>query len=197
MTRMKREDNPDPRLINAEDHAWHRAINDHHDELRAAGGEVTFKPWMYEAKAAAHEASRLQHLFAMERTSRLPVVHTQCSHSAPEPVADNHLTCCLGVEARKCPELAALDKADLPPDSIDRIKAWTCVGHILSEGGDVSNEGYLTTVDDRMFWDRVHDSLAAGDAWCMADLENGGICKRESGHEGPHVPDEEVGRAKE
>lgn len=49
-----------------------------------------------------------------------------------------------------------------PPEQRDWIKAWTCVSHILANGGDVAGEGFLTTVDDRMYWDSVHESLAAG-----------------------------------
>lgn len=67
------------------------------------------------------------------------------------------------MECRKCPHLAALDKAEMEPEKRDWIKAWTCVGHILSKGGDVAGEGFLTTVDDRMYWDSVHQSLAWAD----------------------------------
>jgi hypothetical protein len=34
------------------------------------------------------------------------------------------------------------------------------LAHIVSTGGDTMNEGFLLRVDDRMFWDNVHASLA-------------------------------------
>ena len=79
------------------------------------------------------------------------------------PVPENRLSCCLGVECRKCPELLALEKASLTPEQIDVAKAWTCVGHIASQGGDPMKKGYLLTVGDRMFWDNVYESLSQTD----------------------------------
>jgi hypothetical protein len=48
------------------------------------------------------------------------------------------------------------------PEDIDIAKAWTCAAHIVSEGGDRMNEGYIVTVSDRMYWDRVCENLSAG-----------------------------------
>lgn len=140
------------------DHRWHVAINKHSNECRKIGED--WPRFMYEAKTASQESERLALLFAREREGKLCKVHRQCSHSAPEPVEDNHLTCCLGKKCKECPHLLALEKADLPPEEIDKAKAWTCVAHILQNGGDVAGEGYLMTVDDRMFWDRVYDSMS-------------------------------------
>ena len=51
------------------------------------------------------------------------------------------------------------------PGEIDAAKAWTCAAHIVSSGGDPLKEGYLLTVDDRMFWDNVYTNMSAqGDA---------------------------------
>jgi hypothetical protein len=100
------------------------------------------------------------YVLRLEREGKMPQQHKQCSESDPVPVQDNHLTCCLGVECRKCPELLALEKADMPPPQIDVAKAWTCAAHIVSQGGDVAGEGYLLTTDDRMYWDNVYKSLA-------------------------------------
>lgn len=44
----------------------------------------------------------------------------------------------------------------------DLAKAWTCAGHIVTEGGDTANEGFVLTVDDRMYWDNVYHSLSQG-----------------------------------
>lgn len=149
------------RLIYPMDHEWHVAINRHSDERRIEG-----KPWdemrfMYEAKGMADEVPRMAMLFKAERENALPQTHQQCSKQSPEPVKENHLSCCLGVKARECPHLLALEKMERStPDNIDAAKAWTCAAHIVSKGGDHAGEGYMLRVDDRMYWDRVHASLA-------------------------------------
>lgn len=139
------------------DHRWHVGIN----------ASQSHEHFMYEAKAASQEVGRLTYWFARERLDEMPKLHRHCSLSPTVPVEDNHLTCCLGVECRKCPFLAALDKADLDGDERDRAKAWTCVAHVLTESGKKpmldTSEGYVLTTDDRMFWDETYRSLAAGD----------------------------------
>lgn len=159
---MTRKHLPDPTLDRESDHPWHVSINRFMDSARAAG-EYERRRWMYEAKYLASEVPRMALLFGKERRGELPKPHKQCSLSPTEPVADNHLRCCLGVECRKCPELLALDSADMPPEEIDKAKAWTCGAHIVSEGGDSSLEGYLLTVDDIMFWRRTYESMAGVD----------------------------------
>lgn len=143
------------------DYPWHGAINRHCDGQREAGKE--WPRFMYDAKHAAGEVSRLPLLFAREREGKLCKTFRLCSCcSEGKHIVDNHLTCCLGVECRKCPHLAALDKAEgMTPEQIDQMKAWTCVAHILANGGDRMGEGFIITVDDRMFWDRVCQSLAS------------------------------------
>lgn len=138
-------------------HEWHVAINRFHDSRPHGEGSA----WMYEAKDAADEIPRSAILFAAEREDRLPKVHQQCSFSAPEPIAKNELTCCLGVKCAECPQLKAIESAKLAPEQIDLAKAWTCAIHIVSKGGDQAREGYLLTTDDRMFWDRTYANLAA------------------------------------
>jgi len=150
---------PDPSVDGTARHPWHVAINRYHEDLRTAGdGER--RSWMYEAKSLADEVPRLVILFEKERLGLLDKHYKQCSRAEVVPVEDNRLTCCLGVECRSCPALLALEKAETTPEMIDRAKAWTCAAHILSEGGDVAGEGYLLTVDDRMFWDRTYASMA-------------------------------------
>jgi hypothetical protein len=51
----------------------------------------------------------------------------------------------------------------LTPEQQDEAKAWTCVAHILMQGGDHMNEGYLLTTGDRMFWERVYENLSASE----------------------------------
>jgi hypothetical protein len=143
-------------------YAWHVRLNQiseqlGHDKMR----------WMYAAKEVAEESSRLPYWFKLEREGKLPELHRQCSRSPDEPIQDNHLTCCLGIECRKCEFLVALNDLPVSGEELDRIKTWTCVTHILKEsairGFVDTSEGMILTVDDRMFWDNVYTSLAAYD----------------------------------
>ncbi len=142
-------------------HEWHVAVNRHGDDWRKSGKAWDEMRFMYEAKKRADEVPRMVILFKQEREGALPQMHKQCSMQEAVPVKDNHLSCCLGVKARECPHLVALEKVErCTPDDIDTAKAWTCAAHIVSQGGDHANEGYMLRVDDRMFWDNVHASLA-------------------------------------
>lgn len=145
-------------------HEWHVAVNRHSDEWRKADKEWGEMRFMYEAKRMADEVPRMVMLFRQERENALPQTHQQCSMQAPVPVKDNHLSCCLGVKARECPHLLALEKIErATPEDVDEAKAWTCAAHIVSQGGDRMGEGYMLRVDDRMFWDNVYSSLAQTD----------------------------------
>lgn len=142
-------------------HEWHAAVNRHGDEWRKAGNDWSEMRFMYDAKELADEVPRMVMLFRQEREGALPQTHQQCSMQAPVPVKDNHLMCCKGVKTRECPHLRALEKIErCTPAEVDVAKAWACAAHIVSTGGDVMNEGFLLRVDDRMFWDNVHASLA-------------------------------------
>lgn len=140
-------------------HSWHRVINEFHKDKIGKN----WQGWMYDAKDIADEVPRSSNLFGLERKGELPKIHQQCSHSLPEPVIDNHLSCCLGVECRKCEMLMALDKAAMEPEQIDEIKAWTCIAHILTEKGKRefidTSEGYILTTDDKMYWETVYSHL--------------------------------------
>lgn len=140
-------------------HEWHVQINRFGEER----GHDKFDEYkfMYEAKSAADEIPRLQMLFGRERRNQLPKGHQQCSHCAPEPVQNNHLTCCLGERCSECPMLQAIEKMDRPDDDKDFAKAMTCATHIISKGGDMAGEGFVLTVDDRMFWGNVYQSLSS------------------------------------
>lgn len=142
-------------------HEWHVAVNRHQDAQRAAGKDWGEARFMYEAMHLADEVPRMVMLFQQERENALPKTHQQCSMQAPVPVKDNHLSCCLGIKTRECPHLLALEKIErCAPDDVDAAKAWTCAAHIVSQGGDRMNEGYMLRVDDRMFWDNVYANLA-------------------------------------
>lgn len=167
------------------DHAWHVELNQYGaphgfipDDANGFDPAHDGKSFMYEAKSVAAELPRLALLFGMERRGELAQRHHQCSRDDHgEAVTDNHLTCCLGVECRKCPHLAAIDRvttgrdysvrpsveAPIPDEQRDVLKAWTCATHILMRGGDTAREGYILTTDDRMYWQNVYASLAGGD----------------------------------
>lgn len=149
------------RLQHTLSNEWHAAVNRHSDEWRKDGKEWGDMRFMYEAKSMADEVPRMVMLFRQERENALPQTHQQCSQQALVPVKDNHLTCCKGVKTRECQHLLALEKIGrCEPGDVDTAKAWTCAAHIVSTGGDMMGEGYLLRVDDRMFWDNVHASLA-------------------------------------
>ena len=142
---------------------WHVAIN----QFNNNGIAGTWQSWMYDAKNMINEIPRIAYWFGQERKGELPQIHQQCSHSEPEQIIDNHLSCCLGVKCKECPFLLALEKAEVAPEQLDEMKAWTCAAHILSEKGKRmidDTEGYILTVDDKMYWERVYESLSrAGD----------------------------------
>lgn len=157
-------DRPDGRML----HEWHVQINRHHESRRADG--AAWLHWMYMGKTLADEVPRMALLHGMERRGELANTHVQCHHAAcdntPQEVPDNHLSCGLGVKCRECPHLLVLNDAKLTPEQLDYAKAWTCAAHMLEEnkGKDCSGgEGWLTTVDDRMYWDRVYQNMAADD----------------------------------
>ncbi len=143
-------------------HEWHVSVNAHQSALRAAGKDTAH--FMYDAMSAAHETHRLALLFADERKETLRTSHRACSQQDATAIESNYLKCCLGVKCAECPHLVALNSMQrATPEQIDVAKAWTCVAHILSSGGDLSGEGYVLDVSDRMYWDNLHQSLAMVD----------------------------------
>ena len=139
------------------DGGWHGAINEYSSEARKTGN---FPKFMYEAKKAAMDLPRLVELFKQERLGQLPEIHQQHSRSQPEAIVFNRLSCCLGEVCRECPILKSLDGID--ESVVDFAKAWTCISHIISSGGDFANEGYILTKSDTMFWHRVYENLSHG-----------------------------------
>lgn len=140
------------------DYEWHYKLNDYNTI-----GNGNFNHWMYEAKRGASEIERMQRQFKAERLGELPKIHKQCSMSAPVEVKENYLTCCIGERCSECPYLKAVSKAKATPEEIDFIKSWTCLAHILSKPNHEidTSEGYLLTVDDRMYWQNVYQSLSS------------------------------------
>lgn len=151
-------------LDRQESYTWHWWLNSLKDHDSMA----------YEWKRALEELGRLPELFRRERLGLLPKQHRQCSMSKPVPVVEK-LTCALGVEVSKCEILASLSKSfqetgkkfypDMADESLDRLKAYTCVGHILQEASKAphaidTSEGYILTESDRRYWDHVHKSMS-------------------------------------
>lgn len=163
------------RLDHALSHDWHVAINKFNDGKHGDN----FNHTLYLAKEMADEVPRLALLFKIERTETLPKMHKPCSCCEARPIAKNELTCCLGVKCAGCPMLHALEKATRSPEEIDIMKAWTCATHIATECGPGrhvdTSEGFILTTDDRMYWDGVYASLAAGDE-LDADEQNTKEC---------------------
>jgi len=186
LAELKERDRPHRRLRDM-DHLFHTWINRRQDERSNAG-----EPWehdLYEWKAALQELRRLPHWLRQARTGTLPTVHQQCSHSAPEPIPANRLTCALGADVTECPILRSLYASfeeqrthiaayngepsypDLTADDGDEIAARVCTWHIFTEqfrrvvSGRPqidTSEGYVQDEGDRMFWGNVYDSLRRG-----------------------------------
>lgn len=140
---------------------WHGVLNGYNTAKNHHG-------FMYEAKNIAEQMPLMIKLFNLEDANELPEIHQQCSQSKPEKI-DNYLICCKGVKCKECPHLKAIDnikgtgdKIDIGTEVVNELKALTCISHILSEGGDINNEGYILTKSDVMFWNNVHESLAMG-----------------------------------
>ena len=140
-------------------HEWHVAINKHSDKEKRKGKD--WPRFMFEAKTAADELPRLEQLFKLDREGKLPDYHKQCSMSEKQAIDGNCLTCCLGVKTNECQHLLSLEKIKRSSlEDIDAAKAWTCVTHIISSGGDTLREGYILTKGDMMYWSKVYENLS-------------------------------------
>jgi hypothetical protein len=134
---------------------WHKNINN------LSVGK-TWIGWRYLARHMAEELPRLVRLFAMERLGTLPKIHQQCSQSKPVALEDNHLSCCLGTECRKCEHLLGLKNETLSGEELDLVFAWSCIAHIAVSGDMVdSSEGFILTESDKEYWSEVYSSLAS------------------------------------
>lgn len=144
------------------DGEWHRAINAESRRLQDIG--EAWPRMMYHAKQISDEVPRMVLLFQYERERGMQQTFKMCAHD-PRPatqLVDNHLRCGLGVECRKCPHLAAIDRSTtMTPESKDEAKAWTCATHFLLESPpDVFFEGILRDKSNDAFDDRMARSMA-------------------------------------
>jgi hypothetical protein len=138
---------------------WHGALNG-----QGIGNQAPH--WMYTAKMVADEVSRMILLFEQERRG-LPTHYKACGHDPrpATPLPDNHLTCSLGTQCRKCPFLARIEaQANMTNEAKDEAKAWTCATHILLESKtDRYFETFLHDKSDAAFDARLAESFALGE----------------------------------
>ena len=158
------------------DHVWHVWIN---QEASRPPTATRLPDWidpsgknLYGFKSMLGLMEYLPKRIGDERRKALPTVHQQCSHSVPEPLADNHLQCWLGQKLGECPILKRLDGTfaefrakpyyrEITDEQVDGVKAATCAWHLYTSGQFVDwNEGAVQDSSDRKFWGRVYDNLS-------------------------------------
>lgn len=173
-------------LRQSANHVWHVWMNSFATEDQAAGRD--FPHSLYEFKSLLDFLEWGPHRLEQAFTDKLPATHKQCSHAAVESIPHNTLKCCLGTECVKCEILIGIKSKfdeerqrecgnlgkfyeDIPDSEMYRCMANTCAWHIYkkvtkgAEGfaGIDTTEGHLMDVSDRMFWDRVYESMSPGD----------------------------------
>lgn len=166
-------------MNNKVDHVFHVWINSENGRFNEKPSDMPIDPHgrkLYDFKSAMQLLPWLGKQITEDRTGALPLVHQQCSHSRPEPLAENYLQCWLGKKLKECPILQRLRAcfdverkrsrycADITDEQIDEVAAHVCVWHMLM-GTDAFvdwNEGAVQDVSDRRFWNNVYDSLAGG-----------------------------------
>jgi hypothetical protein len=138
--------------------AWHGALNG-----EGIGNQAPH--WMYIAKMISDEVPRMILLFEYERTGRLGSSYKMCGHDPrpATPLPDNHLSCVLGKECRKCPFLSRIDANErITSEAKDEAKAWTCATHVLLESKiDVYMEGIVHDKSHAAFEARLIESFGA------------------------------------
>ena len=165
------------------DHIWHVWMNKYSTE------QSKWPHSLYEFKSLLEFLQwgwkRLEQAF----TANLPTEHQQCSLSPVEPIKENILKCCLGAECVKCDILLGLKATfddernrtrgvlgkfydQVPETEVYKRMANTCAWHIytktcgiVDEGfhGVDTTEGHLMDTGDRMYWDRLYQSLSQTD----------------------------------
>lgn len=160
------------------DHLWHVWLNS-----RNTVG--SFDHSMYEFKSMLDFLRYGHEQIAKAFTGGLTKTHQQCSRCQPEEVKDNKLSCAFGTDVTKCQILVSIKSvfdaerervcgsigkfySSVPDSEMYRVMANTCAWHMYTQPiKDKSHidtsEGWLTDVSDRMFWDRIYQSMASGD----------------------------------
>jgi len=185
---LKRKSQAEAKAARNADHIWHVWINKRQDERRKGG--LGWEHSLYEFKSLLQFLTYGHKQIEDAFTGNLPKAHKQCSHSPVVPVLDNKLYCCLGKEVTTCPILISLKDAvtaerdrvapydgsrpyaDVDDQQLYRLMAKTCAWHIYHDACSIpdghhftcdTSEGYLIDKTDRMFWDRVYESMSASD----------------------------------
>ncbi len=166
------QDQQQKRHRQSAEHIWHVWLNRWSDQAKS------HDPSMYEFKSMVqfmeYGARQIENAY----TGKLPVIHQQCSRSAPEKIDNNRLRCALGKDVTECDFLKSIKGtfdeqrkdayyAEIPDAEIFRVMANTCAWHIyttqIKEGKFIdTSEGWLMDESDRMYWERVYKSLAGG-----------------------------------
>lgn len=177
------------------DHIWHVWINKRQHER---GEDEPWEHSLYEFKNMlqflTYGAKQIKDAFE----GNLPQTHQECSLQPVEQLRVLNVLKCSreGVDVTQCPILLSLrdsfmaelervypfngEKAypDLSPDALYDLMAKTCAWHIYEEACGVpkghhfsidTSMGYLLDETDRVFWDRVHSSMAMSDEELTAD----------------------------
>ncbi len=156
---------------------WHSWMNKQSDLLKKDGSLIPST--IYEFKNMLSWLAYGHLKIAEAFQGNLPKVHRQCSMSPKEEVKEPKLTCAIGKDVLQCEILASL-KAECEayaqrPTGNDpftdkemyRLMSATCAFHVLHEATGMTrklrldtSEGYMQDTSDRMFWDRVYESMA-------------------------------------
>ena len=138
------------------------------NQRQDARGRGNFEHWLYQAKRAGEERRRLPRLFVRERQGKLAQWFQYWSFSRPEPIPENVLQCCLGERVSTCSILQDVLyplHGAFPAQLLDAMQADICVGHVLWQSalrgyGLNSDGGYVQDTSDRLYWQRVGESLS-------------------------------------
>lgn len=137
---------------------------------------------MYAWKSAVQMLAWAGQHIQKARDGKLRQVHQHCSHCQPEQIEGNVLTCWLGKDVAKCEildDLAATFakerrgyyERETKPEDVYELMGYVCVWHLLVSHLATKddqlpppafvdwNEGAFYDKSDRMFWERVYDSM--------------------------------------
>jgi hypothetical protein len=162
------------------DHIWHVWLNMWNQRQAAK-----FDHSMYEFKSMLDFLSYGKEQIEKAFTGQLRSTHRQCSRCESEPIDNNKLSCAFGTDVTQCEilqsirttfdekrnrECGVLGKhySGVSDQDLYRVMANTCAWHMYTEpiktGRFIdTSEGWLTDTSDRMFWQRVHESMAGSD----------------------------------
>ena len=176
-------------VLSRVDHIWHVWMN----QRKAYSSDDPFERGLYEFKSLVQFLEYGHQQIQRAYEGKLRTTHQQCSRTAPEPIKENRLKCCLnGTDVTECPILLSLKETaekerqpltfrdgtkfdrHVSDEEVYRLMARTCAWHIFAKAigstsgwhGIDTTEGYLMDESDRMFWRNVlYESMAASDPY--------------------------------